>query len=163
MSDRDMAGSGGGTPQPEGKSLGHSAKEPPLRTATHKARSRTTSLKHSGSTVVPQYGVRRPMMYHLLESEMKSVSGFNAIALTCFSVATFFVNALLGILIGWGFSAPPLSEFGEFMLHRASYYIGVLALVFFVTGIYSIFSKQSAINQIKSETSSKEEIRRSAR
>jgi hypothetical protein len=105
-----------------------------------------------GGTVHPIYGDRRPMMYHLFETEMTSISSFNTVALSMFSVGSFLLSCVIAIVIGWSFSTPPLSEFADFMCHKAVYFIGVLTLMFFVFGAWAIIKKQSMINQIKKET-----------
>jgi hypothetical protein len=107
---------------------------------------------NQGGTVNPVYGTRQPMMYHLFENEVKSISSLNAVALSMFSVGSFFANSIIAIAIGWGFSAPPLSEFGSFMCHRGAYFIGVLMLLCFGGGIWAVGQKKSIIDQIKSET-----------
>jgi hypothetical protein len=112
------------------------------------------SVTNLGATVRPVYGERRPMMYHLFESEMKSVSAFNGVALTCFSVSSFLLNSVIAIVIGWGYSGKDISEFGTFMFHKALWYIAVLALIFFAGGVYAICIKKSVVDQIKQETAS---------
>jgi ABC-type dipeptide/oligopeptide/nickel transport system permease component len=96
------------------------------------------------------------MMYHLFESEMKSVSAFNGTALSCFSIGSFLLSAIFSIVIGWAFSTKPISEFGNFMLHEASWYIAAVTLIFFGCGLYCLRSKKSIIEQIKRETVSNE-------
>jgi hypothetical protein len=112
------------------------------------------SVANIGATVRPIYGVRQPMMYHLFESEMKSVSTFNSVALVCFSVASFLLNSMIAIVIGWGFSSQPVSEFGSFMIRKGIYFIGVLALILLAAGAWMVLSKRSIIEQIKRETKS---------
>jgi hypothetical protein len=75
-----------------------------------------------GGTVRPVYGERRPVMYHLFETEMNAVSAFNGEALRWFSIASFCLSLVVAILVGWAFSNSPLSEFGNFLLHRATWY-----------------------------------------
>ena len=105
-----------------------------------------------GGTVLPVYGTRRPVMYHLFETEMKSVSSFNTVALSLFSIGSFLANSVIAIVIGWGFSAPPLTEFGAFMVTKCVYFIGVLAAMCFGFGVWAICRKISMVNQIKRET-----------
>lgn len=91
-------------------------------------------------------------MYHLFESEMKSISAFNGVALACFSVFSALLNVTVAIFIGWGFSATPLSEFGDTMIHKGVWYVLLLALIFLLTGVYAIYTRMSVVKQIKNET-----------
>jgi hypothetical protein len=108
-------------------------------------------VANQGGTVHPVYGERRPVMYHLFENEVRSISALNAVALSMFSVASFLANNLFAIMIGWGFAPSPLSDFGFFMLHRGCYFVGFLMLLCFGFGIWAICQKKSIIKQIKSE------------
>ncbi|MFZ1005410.1 MAG: hypothetical protein WAN65_01150 [Candidatus Sulfotelmatobacter sp.] len=113
-----------------------------------------------GATVRPIYGERRPVMYHLFESEMKSISGFNGVALGCFSVGSFFLNSAVAILIDWGFSGQ-VSEQGNLMIHKVIFAVSILSIVFFVFGGYALWSRRSVVKQIKKETVSNENALRS--
>jgi hypothetical protein len=115
-----------------------------------------TAIANQGGTVRPVYGERRPVMYHLFENEVKSISSLNAVALSMFSLGSFFANNIIAIVIGWGFSAPPLSEFALFMCHRGAYFIGVLMVMCFLSGIWAICKKRSIIRQIKEESKTQE-------
>lgn len=91
-------------------------------------------------------------MYHLMETEMMSISGFNAEALSCFAIGSFFFTAILPIVIGAAFADAPLTEFGSFMLHRATWGFGIIAAVCYATGVGCVWRKHSMIAQIKEET-----------
>ena len=91
-------------------------------------------------------------MYHLFENEVRSISAFNAVALSMFSIGSFLANNIFAILVGWGFAVPPLTEFGSFMLNRGIYFVGFLMLMCFGFGIWAICQKKSIIRQIKLES-----------
>lgn len=90
-------------------------------------------------------------MYHLFENEVRSISALNSVALSLFSIGSFFANTLIAIIIGWGFSNEKLSEFGNFMCHRGAYFIGMFTLLCWGFGIWAICQKKSIIKQIKKE------------
>lgn len=102
--------------------------------------------------VSPLYGVRRPAMYQLMETEMMSISGFNAEALSCFAIGSFFLAAVFAVVIGAAFANSPLTEFGAFMLHRATWGFGIIATVCYATGFGCVWRKKTMIDQIKRET-----------
>jgi len=91
-------------------------------------------------------------MYHLFETEMNSVSAFNNQSLWWFSLGSFWTNCIIAILIGWAYNSSPLSEFGQFMVHKAVWYAGVLALACYTFGWSTLWTKRTLINQIKDET-----------
>ncbi len=99
-------------------------------------------------------------MYHLFESEMKSISSFNAMALGCFSVSSLLLQIVIAIVIGWGFSTGQLSEFGDLMIHKGVYFVGVLCLLFFIMGISCIRYRKTITDQIKRETVSGKAVTR---
>ncbi len=109
-------------------------------------------VANQGSTLRPVYGERRPMMYHLFESEMKSISHFNSLALASFTVCGFFVNTVIATVLGWGFATGQLTEFGAFMIHRGVYWLAVLGSIFFFFGIAAIWHRKSVTDLIKRET-----------
>ena len=91
------------------------------------------------------------MMYHLFENEIRSISGFNSVALTLFSFGSFFANCIIAVVIGWGFSSGPMTDFGLFMSHKGVYYLVVLMLMCFAFGGWAIYQKRSVVRQIKAE------------
>ena len=91
-------------------------------------------------------------MYHLMETEMMSISGFNAEALTCFAIGSFFFTTVLSIVIGAAFADSPLTEFASFMLYRATWGLGIIAAVCFATGFSCVWRKKTMIQKIKEET-----------
>jgi hypothetical protein len=107
---------------------------------------------NQGGTVRPLYGERRPVMYHLFETEMQSISVFNGEALRWFSFGSFFLNCIIAVVIGWCYSSGPLSAFGEFMVKKGVWYLGVLTVACFGYGFWVIYQKHTLIAQIKRET-----------
>lgn len=91
-------------------------------------------------------------MYHLFENEMDSISSFNVVALSLFSVGSFLANTVIAIMIGYGFATRPLTEFGTVMLHQGAVSIGILSLMCFGFGGWAICVKKSIIRKIKNET-----------
>ena len=53
------------------------------------------------------YGVRRPVRYHLFETEMESVSVFNGEALSLFLFGAFVLSIFLNIGLIVIFAPPP--------------------------------------------------------
>jgi len=91
-------------------------------------------------------------MYHLFENELDSISGFNAVALTWFSIGSFFVNMILAILIGYAFATLPLTELGDILLHKVTYALGALSLMCFGGGTWAVYTRKSITDKIKKET-----------
>ncbi len=92
------------------------------------------------------------MTYHLLESEMKSITAFNAMALVWFSLGTLLLETVSAIIIGFGFASQPLSELGDFLFHKLMPFLVLAAAIVFGGGIYSVMAKRSQISLIRSET-----------
>jgi hypothetical protein len=111
-----------------------------------------TPPANQGGTVRPVYGERRPVMYHLFDTEMDSVSAFNAQALFWSSLGSLFLNSVIGIVIGYCFAPQPLSDIGFLMVHRVAPFVGVAALICFGAAVWSILSKNKLVNKIKKET-----------
>ena len=109
-------------------------------------------MVNQGGTVRPVYGIRQPMMYHLFETEMQSLSAFNAEALRWFSLGAFFLNCIIAVVIGWCFSNGLLSSFAEFMVHRGVWFVAVLTVACFGYGFWIVYQKHTLIAQIKRET-----------
>lgn len=107
---------------------------------------------NQGSTLRPFYGERRPVMYHLFETEMQSISAFNGEALRWFSFGAFFLNCIIAVVVGWCYSSGPLNAFGAFMVAKGIWYLAVLTLASFGYGFWIIGQKHSLMAQIKRET-----------
>lgn len=91
-------------------------------------------------------------MYHLFETEMKGISALNGEALRYFSFGSFLTSIVVSIVLDYAFSGQQLSELGNILLHKVSWFIGVLALMCFAAGGWAIWTKYSMIDQIKKET-----------
>lgn len=91
-------------------------------------------------------------MYHLFETEMRSISAFNGEALRWFSIASILLNCVIAIIVGYAFTTSPLSEFGKFVLYKASWFIGVTTIACFFFGGWALRDKKTVITQIKQET-----------
>jgi hypothetical protein len=108
-----------------------------------------------GGTIRPVYGERRPMTYHLFETEMKSISALNGEALRYFSVGSFMLAAFLNIIVASVFASPPLSDAGKLLMHYGLWVTGGLSMLCYGLGAWAIRIKVSIINQIKRETVAK--------
>jgi hypothetical protein len=124
--------------------------------STKKVATAKRSARGGGGTIVPVYGERRPMTYHLFETEMQSISALNGEALRYFSVGAFVLSCTLTIVIGDGFATDPLTDFGKFMLHWGAPLSALLAMLCFGLGAYAVSTKAALINQIKKETVTKQ-------
>lgn len=91
-------------------------------------------------------------MYHLFETEMRSISAFNGEALRWFSIGSLCLNCIIAIVIGWGYTDAPLSDFAAFMVHKAVWFIGAITIASFGFGIWALCQKKNMIDQIKAET-----------
>ena len=112
----------------------------------------TESLLNRGGTVSPVYGQRRPKMFHLFQNEVTSISSLNSTALAFFSIGAFLASIVLSIIVGYGFAAGPLSEFGKVLCHQGAWAIGVLSAIFYGWGGYMVYVKKTIVDQIKKET-----------
>lgn len=111
-------------------------------------------LATGGSTLRPVYGERRPVMYHLFESEMKSISAFNGEALRYFSFGSFLLSLLISLGIGAYFAPHPLPAAQATVVLYGLLGSGGLAAMCFGFGIWTLCTKKSVIDQIKKETKS---------
>lgn len=91
-------------------------------------------------------------MYHLFDTEMDTISRFNALALAAFSMSSVLLNVILSIIISYGFSSPPVSELGEFLLHKVTLFLSLALLICVVFGVCAVLSRRSTVNKIKRET-----------
>jgi len=92
------------------------------------------------------------MMYHLFETEMQSLSAFNAEALRWFSFGAFFLNCIIAVVIGWCYSNGPLNSFAQFMVDKGVWFLVVLTIACFAYGFWVVHQKRTLIAQIKKET-----------
>jgi hypothetical protein len=90
-------------------------------------------------------------MYHLFETEMRSISEFNEETLRWFSIGSFCLNAVIAIVIGYAYVTSTMSEFGHFCYKMAPF-LGIVAFTCFGFGTRVLFQKKAVINQIKRET-----------
>jgi len=101
------------------------------------------------------YGVRRPVRYHLFETEMESVSVFNGEALRLFSFGAFVLSIFLNIGLIVIFAPAPLSAAVSLYAFWGLILTGGLSLLCFAFGGWALYSKQSIIKQIMRETVAK--------
>jgi hypothetical protein len=156
MPERNLATSAGGT-SVASESHQHEPEKSTVEIATHNkpsSHNRVVSSHHRGGTIIPQYGERRPLTYHVFETELEAISSLNAEALRYFSFGSFFVAMAINIIISYAFSNGPISELGNLMLYRATPATGVLALICFGFGVWAILKRRKMIDRIKSETES---------
>jgi hypothetical protein len=106
----------------------------------------------SAGTIKPRYGERRPMTYHLFESEMRQISSLNAQAVAFFSLGAFCLAILVDIEVGAAFATFPLSEIGKLFFKWGAVLCGGLAFIFYGFGVYFLHQKRSATDLIKKET-----------
>lgn len=151
--DKDQAEKDGGT-KPS-----FDVDRPPLPNKKQATKSSSTGTRKrnsrgSGSTLRPIYGERRPMMYHLFETEMQSISAFNGQALRYFSFGSFLLSICLNIGIAYYFYAPPVPP----MIARGAGYgifaTLVLSVMCFGFGVWALCTKRGLIRQIREETKS---------
>jgi hypothetical protein len=130
---------------------------PDMSTPQHPQRNEATltpdrAFVNQGGTVRPVYGERRPVMYHLFDTEMRSISGFNGEALRWFSIGSFCLNCVLAIVIDYAYATAPLSEFGKAVLYKVAPFLGVIVIGSFGFAIWALCQKKALIDQIKRET-----------
>ena len=91
-------------------------------------------------------------MYHLFETEVRSISALNGEALRYFSIGSFLFATAINILIGYVFAAPPLSQFADGAVRFGIVIIAVIAALLFTLGGWTVYTKSTIIKQIKAET-----------
>ena len=131
------------------------ASNPPAPDAEPKIEIGVAKLEEYGAKVRPVYGDRCPVMYHLFETEMQTISSMNNQALFYFSTGSFFITIVFSIIVGYAYASPPLSELGNFLLYKGTWFTGIISLALFVAGGCCLRSKNSLIEQIKRETTVK--------
>lgn len=143
---------GGG--RPEGTTMPTVYTPAPRR--THSARGGGAAREEGGGTIAPIYGERRPMMYHLFETEVRSISSLNGEALRYFSIGAFLLATDISIVIADIF-APDLPKIPEPVVHWGVGIIGVLSVLCYGLGGLAVYTKKTVIKQIKAETIVKSE------
>jgi len=93
-------------------------------------------------------------MYHLFETEMKSVSAFNGEALRYFSFGSFLLALFLNIAVAYFFFPPPVPVAIALGAKYGLFASGILSAMCFGFGVWALCTKQSLIGQIKKETKS---------
>lgn len=107
-----------------------------------------------GGTIRPVYGERRPMMYQLLETEMRRVSNLNSQALVWFSAGGFCLATSINIVISSLFAADPLTDIAKIALRYGCFTAFVLSAIFYLAGWWAVRTRESDIKRIKDETRS---------
>jgi len=131
-----------------------------IETAILAARTRRSSGaggSGSGGTVHPVYGERRPMMYHLFDTELSAISSFNSVALSFTSLGSFCLSILLAIIIAYTFASTPVSEIEKMVFQYGGILTLGLSIIFYGFAVRFVFTRASMINQIKNETRSQSE------
>lgn len=105
-----------------------------------------------GATVRPIYGERRPVTYHVFETELMTITALNSHAISQFSIGSALAAFVANILIAFTFSGDNVGDIGKFLFHYVSWICGTLAAAFYGFGILSLRQKKSLIDQIKRET-----------
>jgi hypothetical protein len=107
-----------------------------------------------GSTLRPLYGERRPVMYHVFESEMKSISSLNAQALAWISAGSFCLSIAANICVSSIFATQPLSDAATLVVrYGLTAAIGLSVICYFFGG-WAILRRRSTVKQIEDETRS---------
>lgn len=112
---------------------------------------RASELINQGATFNPIYTVRRPVMWAIDETALKSMSALGAEANRHFSLASFLVGCIVSIIISCTSSTAALSPLGDIMLHKLTYILGLFALVLYGFGIRAQYQKNEILAQIKRE------------
>jgi hypothetical protein len=111
-----------------------------------------SALPSTGATFNPMYLARRPMMWAISETDLRSMSVLNVIATYSFSIGAFLAGWAMDILISYGASNSALSPVADFLLHKCTFFLGALALASFGLGVIVTVKKGSILDQIKKET-----------
>lgn len=91
-------------------------------------------------------------MYHLFENELDSISTFNAQAVGCFSVGSTLIGFIFSIVVSYGFSGQSISELGQFLLYKTSWFLGLIAIMCYALGVWFLIKKKSIVARVKAET-----------
>jgi hypothetical protein len=126
----------------------------PILPPAHKIGVADERLYAQGATFKPDYVERSPRMWAVGETDMKAIAGFQAEVTIYFSFGGFFTGTVVNIVLTSS-SSTPLSEIGNFLLYRATWFLGALAVACFVAGFVANNRKTSLWEQIKSETKPK--------
>jgi hypothetical protein len=104
-----------------------------------------------GSTIRPRYGERRPMTYHLFETEFKSISALNGEALRWFSIGTFALSIFMNIVVSY-LLVSMVPDIAKLLLPYGLLFFGGISVISFFCGGWAIYSKNNIVKDIKNET-----------
>ena len=96
------------------------------------------------------------MMYHLFETEVRSISSLNGEALRYFSIGAFLLATDISIVIADVFAAD-IPKIPDPVVHWGIGIIGVLSVLCYILGGLAVYTKKTIIKQIKAETIVKSE------
>lgn len=112
-------------------------------------------VANQGGTVRPVYGIRHPVMYHLFETELQSVSAFNGEALRWFAIGTFLVNIVIAITCNWISAVSPLPDYLKPILSKVEVFLVLMALVSYGFAIWALLQRKRLIDQVKKRNKSR--------
>ena len=103
------------------------------------------------SYVQPVYVARSMTFYALPESELRSITFMNTLALVSCSVGSFLLSLGLGIVIGGVFSSD-ISPTAEALMKVVAPILGVLAVVSYSVGAWALILRKKAIKTIRDDS-----------
>jgi hypothetical protein len=106
----------------------------------------------TGGTFVPQYTQRSPMTYNLIESELRLVAHLNGLALTLFSIGSFWASLLASIWISRVFVQGAPTELMRFVMVWGTFVTTVMSVGFYIAGGWAIHERKGLITQVKRES-----------
>lgn len=104
-----------------------------------------------GATVRPQYVERNPSMWAVGETDLDALSIISVVSTAAFAIGSFFLGMAANILVAYG-GTDKLTDIGHFMLHKATWVLGIAALIFYCFGLYFARRKGSLWEKIKKES-----------
>jgi hypothetical protein len=111
-----------------------------------------SDVANQGATFRPIYTERRPMMWAIDETALKSMSALGAEANRHFSFASFLVGCIVSIVISCASSTTALSPLGSALLNKGTYVLVFLVVVFYCLGCWAQHQKNYILDQIKRES-----------
>jgi len=105
----------------------------------------TGTTNSKGSTVNSVYGKRTMKVFPVYEQELSAMGYFNTTALAFFSVGSFLLSPLLEIV-------QKSLDKQEFSIGSGSILLFVVAGLFYIAGIVSLFFRYGLVRKIKKQS-----------
>ena len=125
---------------------------PEPREASEERQEQTFAPGEDRGAVFHTHHMGRSMKaYPVYENELNTFGLLNTLALAFFSLGSGFASFGVGLLVDAAF-AKDLSDLSEVLIKVMVPVCGILAILFFLGGIWALLTRRSEVKRVKSES-----------